>query len=160
MKTDPEPEQNAKAVKNRFEQGFEKAVWLTLGAIISGIMGFAFFWYKRGRDAKDHFLVTLSQLGGELERTKDVLEFYDSTLSRTEEVVFRLRPFLRKSRREALSTFWNLYRQVRTALHQASDDNITHQAFWEYFSKRGYKEPATKRDIVKLFHKKFTEIAT
>lgn len=137
----------------------EKAGWLVLGSLISVLSSLFFFWYKRGRDAKDHFLVTISQLGGELERSKDVLEFYDATLARIEEAVFRLRSFLRKSRRSDLSAVWNMYRQVRETLYQASDDDLIHQVFWEYFSKRGYRAPKTKRDIIKLFHKKFTEIA-
>jgi hypothetical protein len=142
--------------KSRIEDG----AWLVIGSAISTAFGVVFFMWQRGRQAKDHFLITLSQLGAELERTEDVLQFYDATLSRTEEAVSKLSPFIRKTRRTDLSIIWNLYRQTRAALCQASDDSLTHRVFWDYFSQRGYKEPKTKRDIVKLFHKKFAEIAT
>ena len=160
MEGEPKTKSDTGSVENRGENYFKPTWSLVLGALLSGIIGLVFFRYKRGRDAKDHLLVTISQLGGELERAKDVLDFYDSTLLRTEEAVFRLRPFLRKTRGDDLSVIWNLYRQARATLQKAGDDDLISQSFWDYFSKRGYQEPKTKRELVRLYHKKITEIAT
>ena len=123
-------------------------------------MGLFFFWYKRSRDAKDNFLVTISQLSSELERTEEVVEFYDSTLLRTEEAVFRLHPFLHKSRRGDLSAVWNVYRQARAALQEAASDKRIDHIFDEYRRKHGWPIPKTKRERIEIFHKKFKQIAT
>ena len=137
----------------------QKAVWLIVGAFISGLVGIFFSWHSRNHDARKHYLVTLSLLGGELERTKEVPEFYDSTLLRTEEAVLRLRPFLCKVKRADLSTFWNMYRRTQSTLKQAPSDKKIDHILDDYCKKHGMPIPKTQREIVEFFHRKLIEIA-
>jgi len=136
----------------------EKAIFQIIGAVISGFVGLAVFWFKRRWDAKDHFRITMSQISGEFKKPCTPSDFYDATMSRLEEAVFRLRPFLTKSRADCLTAIWNLYRSAHTELHKSEIERMS-EMFNEEFQKYAGHLPKDKRDIIDFFHRKFTEIA-
>lgn len=147
---------NSSTVQKPAQSVADKAAWLVLGSGISTAFGIAFFVWQRGRQAKDHYLVTFSQLSGELDRHSNALFFYQESLSRVQEAVFRLRPFLRKTKAGDLSRLWNLYRDAHAILQQADEGHSWDQRFYDYF---GATKPKNRKEIIQLFHKKFTEIA-
>ena len=136
----------------------KEALFLFFGAFLSGIVGVAVFRYERSRNARDHFLVTISQMGGLAVRQKDLLAMYDSTLQILEESVFRLRPFLKKNKASDLSVWWNLYCRCRSKLEQAHDHDswLNDDDFYAAFDK---KRPQDKQELVQWFLKKFSDIA-
>jgi len=137
---------------------FEKATYQVMGAVISGFVGIVVFWFKRRWEAKDHFRITMSQIGGEFKKPCSPIEFYDATMPRLEEAVFRLRPFLKKSDADCLSTLWNLYRSMDSELHKSEVGRMS-EVFDEAFPKHSGRLPKDKREIIEFFHKKFAEIA-
>ena len=102
----------------------EKALFQVMVAVISSLVGVVVFWLKRRWEAKDHFRITMSQISGEFKKPCCPIEFYDSTMPRLEEAVFRLRPFLKKSSADCLSTLWNLYRGISTEMHTSEIERI------------------------------------
>jgi hypothetical protein len=139
---------------------FENALWQISGAFISCTIGIIAFWFKRGRDAKDNFLVTISQISGEFRKPCDPFAFYEATTPRLEDAVFRIQPFLTKPKAGYLITVWNLYRQARTTLQKNESDRLIDHALDEACQKYGWIIPKPKREIIEFFHRKFTEIAT
>jgi len=136
----------------------EKALYQVMGAVVSGLVGIAVFWFKRRWEAKDHFRITMSQISGEFKKPCCPIEFYDSTMPRLEEAVFRLRPFLNKSSADCLSTLWNLYRSISADLHKSQIERMC-EMFNEEFQKRAWQIPKDKRELIEIFHRRFTEIA-
>jgi len=82
-----------------------------LGALIAGLIGFGYSNYWRLRAIKDAFLILISQKRGATERWS-VSAFYEKSKTEIREAVFRLRPFLRKSKAKKLEKLWFKYDEI------------------------------------------------
>lgn len=137
---------------------FDSVVSQFSGAVISGAVGITAFWFKRRWEAKDHYRIAMSQIIGGFNKDRGPLEYYDATIRRMEDAVFRLLPFLKQPTAAYLSALWDEYIGIRNELQKDEIDRAAN-VFNDDWKESWGPIPKDKREIVKLFHKKFSEIA-
>jgi hypothetical protein len=82
-----------------------------LGGFIAGLVGVWLANWQRKRDARNQFLVTMSLVKATM--SKDMfVDFYRRSLPEIKEAVYRVLPFLRKSRADRLLSVWRSYAAI------------------------------------------------
>ena len=89
----------------------DKILALTLGALIAGLIGLGYSNYWRLRGVKDAFLLLISQKRGTTGKWS-VSAFYEKSKSEIRDAVFRLRPFLKRSKAKELDKLWFQYDEI------------------------------------------------
>jgi len=97
----------------------EKVFPSVVGALISGLIGVWLFFVKRKRDAKDSFLVFVSQQRVRVEAIrdspflqKDFQGFHTKSRQEFSDAVARVWPFLNQCNKSCIKTLWAKYDQI------------------------------------------------
>jgi len=96
-----------------------KTFQLVIGALISGLIGIWLFFHKRKRDAKDSFLVFVSQQRIRVEAIrdspfpkKDFQGFHVESRREFTDAVARVWPFLSRCKKSRIKALWKKYDQI------------------------------------------------
>jgi hypothetical protein len=132
----------------------KEALFLILGACLSGSVGLVVDYFIRRRDAHNHFRIEMSRLRLELEGASDILGFYDTTFIRIREAISSVRPFLNEGKGKTLTGFWNTYGKARPDKAQYPDSFFDDDQLYESF---GEKRPKNQKEIIQFLIRKFDE---
>jgi hypothetical protein len=134
----------------------EKAFFTVLGGGIAAGIGMIVSDYKRKKDARSDFAVTMSELYGESLSSRNLMEFHGKTLERVRRAVFRVRPFVRTRN---VGTFDWLWAKYQTIDAEALNPEYESELIQELYAIDGETPPPIKPTrAISLYIKKFCDL--
>ncbi|MGA2801026.1 MAG: hypothetical protein ABSE97_01425 [Verrucomicrobiota bacterium] len=144
----------------------EKVLPFVVGALTSGLVGVCLFFLKRKRDAKDSFLVFISQQRIRVEAirdsrffTKDFQQFHAKSRQELTDAVARVWPFLNRCSKSRIKDLWTKYDQISPDKLDSKweQEGGVYVALYEKFSEKG--APPKPSTILLHYLREFEDVA-